>query len=68
MLRAAPGVIKERFLHRGWSPHRVDEAVREVAELERVKFADLRVDTDDRSVKEIARIVRDQAGNWPGIS
>jgi broad-specificity NMP kinase len=68
MLRAEPGVIKERFLRRGWSPHRVDEAIREVAELERTKFADLRVDTDDRSAKEVARMVRDQAGNWPGLT
>lgn len=67
MLRAEPGVIKERFLRRGWSPRLADEAVREVAELDRAKFADLRVDTGDRSVKEVARVVRDQAGNWPGL-
>ena len=67
MLRAEPGVIKERFLQRGWSPHLVDEAIREVAELERAKFADLRVDTSDRSVNEVARMVRDQADNWPGL-
>jgi hypothetical protein len=68
MLHADPGLIKERFLQRGWNPHRVDEAVREVAELEHAKFADLRVDTDDHSVKEVARMVRAKAGNWPGLT
>jgi hypothetical protein len=68
MLRAEPDVIKERFLQRGWSPHRVGEAIREIAGLERAEFADLRVDTTDRSVKEVARMVRVQAGNWPGLT
>lgn len=68
MLRADPSVIKERFLQRGWNPHRVDEAIHEVAELEHTKFADLRVDTDDHSVKEVARMVRAKAGNWPDLT
>jgi len=68
MLHADPSLIKERFLQRGWNPHRVDEAVREVAELEHANFADLRVDTDDHSVKEVARMVRAKAGNWPGLT
>jgi broad-specificity NMP kinase len=68
MLRADPSVIKERFLQRGWNPHPVDEAVREVAELEHTQFADLRVDTDDHSVKEVARMVGAQAENWPGLT
>lgn len=66
MLRADPNMIKERFLQRGWKPHLVDDAIHEVAELEQAKFADIRVDTVDHSVKEIAQIVRAQAGNWPG--
>jgi hypothetical protein len=68
MLHADPSVIKERFLQRGWKPHLVDDASREVAELEHTKFADLRVDTDDYSVKEVARMVRVQADNWPGLT
>jgi hypothetical protein len=68
MLSADPSVIRGRFLQRGWSPHLVDEAIREVAELEHAKFADLRVDTDDHSVKEVAGMVRAQAGNWPGLT
>jgi hypothetical protein len=68
MLRADPRVIKERFLRRGWNPHQVDEAIREVAKLERSEFANLRVDTDDHSVKDIARIVCAEAGNWPGLT
>ena len=68
LLRASPSVIRDRFLRRGWSPHLADEAVREVAGLEQVTFADLRVDTDDQPVAEIARRVRAQAGDWPGLS
>jgi hypothetical protein len=68
MLRADPRVIRERFLRRGWNPHQVDEAIREVTKLERSEFADLRVDTDDHSVKDVARIVRAEAGNWPGLT
>lgn len=48
-------------------PHLVDQAIRQVAELEHATFADLRVDTDDRSVEEVARMVRAKAGNWPGL-
>jgi adenylylsulfate kinase-like enzyme len=68
MLCADPTVIKERFLQRGWNPHMADEAVSEVTELEHAKFPDLRVDTDDHSVQEVARMVRAQAGNWPGLT
>ena len=68
MLDADPTAIKERFLQRGWNPHMVDEAMGEVTELEHAKFADLRVDTDDHSVQEVAQIVRVQAGNWPGLT
>ena len=68
LLRAGPDVVGERFLRRGWSPHLVDDAVREVAELEHVTFADLRVDTDDHPVEEVARLVRAQAGSWPGLT
>jgi hypothetical protein len=68
MLSADPSVIRSRFLQRGWSPHLVDEAIREAAQLKHAKFADRRVDTDDHSVKEVAEMVRAKAGNWPGLS
>ena len=68
LLRADPSVIKERFLQRGWKSHMVDEAVGEAAELEHSKFAELRVDTDGHSVQEVAGMVRNQAGNWPGLT
>jgi hypothetical protein len=44
------------------------EAISEVAQLAHVTFADLRVDTDDYSVEEVARRVRAQAGNWPDLT
>lgn len=68
MLRAERNVIKKRFLQRGWKPHLVDDATREVAELDHAKFADIRVDTIDHSVEEVAQMVRAQAGNWPGLT
>jgi hypothetical protein len=68
VLDGNPRVIKDRFLRRGWSPHLVDEAISEVAQLAHVTFADLRVDTDDLSVEEVAQRVRAQAGNWPGLT
>lgn len=68
MLSADPSVIRSRFLQRGWSPHLVGEAIREATQLKVAKFADLRVDTDDHSVKEVAEMVRARAGDWPGLS
>jgi adenylylsulfate kinase-like enzyme len=67
MLSADPDVIRERFLRRGWNSQGVDEAVREVAELEHSTFTDLRVDTGDLAVEEAARMVRVRAGDWPGL-
>jgi chloramphenicol 3-O-phosphotransferase len=61
LLHAGPDAIKERFLRRGWNSQGVGEAAREVAELEHATFADLRVDTGDLCVEEVARMVRVQA-------
>lgn len=63
-----PSVISSRFLQRGWNPSLVDEAIREATQLKHAEFADLRVDTDDHSVKEVAEMVRTQVGNWPGLT
>jgi hypothetical protein len=68
MLSTDSSVIRSRFLQRGWNPNLVDEAIREATQLKHAKFADLRVDTDDHSVKEVAEMVRAQAGNWPGLA
>jgi broad-specificity NMP kinase len=67
-LHAEPTIIRERFLQRGWEPQRVQEAVEEAIKLEHADFIDLRVDTSTHSVSEAARIVRAQAGNWPGLT
>ncbi len=68
MLRADTTVIKDRFLRRGWNPHLVDDAIREVTDLEYAEFADIRVDTDNHSIKEVAWMVRTQIGAWPGLT
>ncbi|MED7931616.1 adenylyl-sulfate kinase [Nonomuraea sp. LP-02] len=45
-----------------------DRAVREAEALDRAGASDLRIDTDDRSVQEVAADVRARAGNWPNLS
>ena len=44
------------------------EATREARELDAADFADLCVDTDDCSVRQLARQVREQAGGWPRLT
>jgi hypothetical protein len=43
------------------------DAAREAADLDEADFADLRVDTGHRSVKHVARLIRDLAGGWPQL-
>jgi len=43
------------------------DARREAAELDLTGFADLCVDAADRPVRELARLVRALAGDWPGL-
>ncbi|MFF4771623.1 hypothetical protein ACFY05_02055 [Microtetraspora fusca] len=48
--------------------HRIAErAAREAKALDRAGSGDLRVDTDGRSVKEVAADVRLRGGNWPNL-
>lgn len=57
-LRASESPLRERFLRRNWLTHQVDDAVREAAELDRTDFADLTIDTDQRSAAEVADQIR----------
>lgn len=45
-----------------------EEAVRDAQDLERAGVGDLCVDTDGRSVPEVAEAVRARAGGWPGLA
>lgn len=45
-----------------------EQAVREARELDVADFADLCVDTDDYSVRQLARKVREQAGGWSRLT
>jgi hypothetical protein len=65
-LRVGRAELRERFLGRGWRTELVDVVVREAEAMERQDFADLCVDTDGLSVADVARLVRKQAGEWPG--
>ncbi|NUP03965.1 MAG: hypothetical protein HOW59_39180 [Nonomuraea sp.] len=65
-LRVDSAELKERFLARGWRPDLVEDALAEAASLDRGDYADVCVDTDGLGVSETARLVREQAGGWPG--
>ncbi|MEU6726595.1 adenylyl-sulfate kinase [Nonomuraea wenchangensis] len=45
-----------------------EHAAREAEALDRAAAGDLRIDTDGRSVQEVAADVRARAGNWPILS
>lgn len=64
-LRATDEELSSRFITRGWLPHLVDEAVREAAALDRSDFAHISVDTNGKSVPEVANLVRESTGGWP---
>jgi hypothetical protein len=49
----------------GWLARFAAESVRDAADLERDGIGDLCVDTDGRSIAEVARLVRAAAGGWP---
>ncbi|HEY3707775.1 MAG TPA: adenylyl-sulfate kinase [Amycolatopsis sp.] len=59
LLTAEEDELRKRFLGRGRLTHLVDAAVQVSAELERTSFPDLRVETDGRSVAELAGLILD---------
>jgi len=65
-LHASPDTLRERYLRRGYRTDLVDRSLDEADALDRDNFADLRVDTDGLSVPQVARLVLEQAGGWPG--
>jgi hypothetical protein len=67
-LRAGRDELTRRFVGRGWQIHLAGEAVAESAVLDRLDFAEVCVDTDGRSVPEVARLVRERAGGWPRLT
>lgn len=66
-LRVREDGLRERIERRGWRVERADEAVALAESLDHIDAADLRVDTDDRSVAQVASLVRERAGGWPGL-
>jgi hypothetical protein len=63
-LRVDHAELRARLIHRGLSGY-LDDYVDEADALDRSDFADLCVDTGGRSVVEVARLVRAEAGGWP---
>jgi chloramphenicol 3-O-phosphotransferase len=63
-LRASPDELRRRLTARG-APDLAAGSLREAEELDRSSFADASVDTDDLTVAEVARLVRERCGGWP---
>jgi hypothetical protein len=51
----------------GYADAMAAAAVREATELDAADFADLCVDTGDRSVRDVVRLIRARAGQWPQL-
>ncbi|GLZ79977.1 hypothetical protein Afil01_47840 [Actinorhabdospora filicis] len=62
-LRVEPGVLRERFLARGWRPDLLEDALSDAAAYDEAGFGDLLVD-GDAPLEEVAR--KSSVG-WPGI-
>jgi hypothetical protein len=67
-LRASKDVLRDRILRRGSPAGWVDRAMVLADVLDRDDVTDLRVDTDGRTVREVARLVREGAGGWPPLA
>ena len=67
-LRARADTLRSRILRRGRQTHRAEEVVRQAPLLDRDDFGDLTVDTDDLPVAEVARRVRQAAGDRFGLA
>jgi hypothetical protein len=59
-----PPATKSRQLLAGTAA----QAIREARELDAADFADLCVDTDDYNVRQLARQIRELAGEWPRLT
>jgi hypothetical protein len=66
-LRVRADGLRERIERRGWRVEQADEAVALAESLDHIDAADLRVDTDDLTVAQVASLVRERAGGWPGL-
>lgn len=64
-LRVGLGELRSRFTQRGWRTDLVDDTIKDAEALEHSNFADLCVDTDGLSVRDVAALVRKRAGGWP---
>ncbi|WP_204034324.1 hypothetical protein, partial [Sinosporangium siamense] len=65
-LRAGSAELRQRFLVRGWRLDLVDAALARAEALDRADFTDMCVDTGGLTVPEVARLIRERAGGWPG--
>jgi adenylylsulfate kinase-like enzyme len=64
-IRVAPDRIERRLRARGWGDELIAQARKEVDAIGSGLVTDLIVDPEDRSVAEVARLVRAAASDWP---
>ncbi|MEV6107967.1 AAA family ATPase [Streptomyces sp. NPDC051940] len=65
-LRADADVLRRRFTGRGGPAGSVDDVLREAAALDAADVTDTCVDTTGLPVTEVARLVGERTGGWPG--
>ncbi|NJP94069.1 AAA family ATPase [Nonomuraea sp. FMUSA5-5] len=67
-LRAGREELRRRFTGRGGSADQIEDVLREADALDASDFADVTVDTDGLAPAEVARLVSERIGTWPGPS
>ncbi|WP_199757611.1 hypothetical protein [Micromonospora sp. Llam0] len=64
-LQASPGELRRRLTVRGAPANLAAAWVREAEEPDRSSLADTCVDTEGRTISDVARLVRERCGDWP---
>lgn len=66
-LRVGSEELRDRLIGRG-SENLIEPAIALAAALEREPLTEHRVDTSGRSVEDVAKLVRESIGDWPGVT
>ncbi|GAA1954871.1 hypothetical protein [Catenulispora subtropica] len=64
-LRASRSVHEERYLHRGWMPEHLPDALREADDLDAIGLPAHVIETDGLSPHQIAQQICGPTGIWP---
>lgn len=66
-LRADRDTLRDRFLRRGRYSDLIEAVLQEADALDRLDFAPLCIDTTELSVAEVAGVLTEPTGGWPGL-